>query len=129
MVLEFSSYIVVARVLPNRVLYYSPDDAPAFATIEENWQPLFGWPNPDALRPPVRDESGARNNPQFSAQNDNCVSAYGKSVVYDYRVSDEHAWSNKLSAKFSLLANEEESIYGHYLSWSNGWLKQKESGR
>ena len=113
MVSEFSSYIVVTRVLSNRGLYYSPDNAPAFATIEENWHPSFGWPNPDDFRPPARDESGARNNPHFSAEHENCVSAYGESVVFDYRVSDARAWSNELSARLGCrVANFGVPSYG-----------------
>ena len=112
-VLECSSYVVVTHVLQNRGLFYSPDRVPTFDTIEDNWHPLFGWPNPDDLQPPARDTSGARNNPRYSALHDNCVSAYGESVVFDYRVSDGLAWSNELSARLGCrVANFGVPSYG-----------------
>ena len=112
-VMELCSFIAVTRVLRDNGLYYFAANTPEYLVIRRNWHPEFGWPSPATLQPPRRDSTGARKNPNFPADEANCVSAYGESVVYGYSVPDELAWSNLLSDRLGCrVANFGVPSYG-----------------
>ena len=112
-VLEVSSYLVIERVLRPYGVYYVAEDTPRYSSMQKNWHPEFGWPNPKILGPPTRDESGARVNPYFPELTRPCISIYGESAVFGSEVEDQDAWSNVLSAELGCrIANYGVRAYG-----------------
>ena len=97
-----------------RFLIWQPD----LQQIEQKWvagqwDDELGWPLPSEATTLLRDASGAKFNPDFSAAETACVSAYGDSFVWGNDIPPRDGWVEQLARKLGCrISNYGVSGYG-----------------